>query len=205
MGYKILNPTTMLSPLPCVLVSCGAEGAKPNVLTVAWTGIVNTHPPMLSISVKPERYSHDLIIRSGEFCVHPGDKEHVRVLDYCGVKSGREIDKFASLNLQAEDSGLRYAPAVSGFPLCLSCKLQDVRALGSHDLFLGEICRILIREDLMDEHGSVHLEKAGLVTYSHGLYQEVGNILGFFGFSVARPDTFARRMKKLRNASKPPV
>ena len=203
MEYKILNPTTMLSPLPCVLVSCGAEGMHPNALTVAWTGIVNTHPPMLSISVKPERYSHDLIIRSGEFCVHPGDKDHVRVLDFCGVKSGKEVDKFSALGLKTEDSGLQYAPAISGFPLCISCRLRDVHRLGSHDLFLGEICRIMVREDLMDDNGSVHLERAGLVSYSHGLYQEVGKVLGFFGFSVARRDTYERRMKNIRSGYKP--
>ena len=138
MGYKELNPTTMLSPLPCVLVTCGEPGKGTNAMTVAWTGIVNTHPPMLSISVKPERYSHDLILKSREFCVHPADREHIRAVDFCGVKSGKSVDKISLMGLQLEDSGLESAPAVSGFPICIPCVLRDVYPLGSHDLFLGE-------------------------------------------------------------------
>ncbi len=203
MGYKEMNPTTMLSPLPCVLVTSSGADKRVNAMTVAWTGIVNTHPPMLSISVKPERYSHDLIIQSGEFCVHPADREHIRAVDFCGVKSGKNIDKLSAIGLQAEDSGLEYAPALSGFPICIPCILRSVHSLGSHDLFLGEITRILIRDDLMDDNGSVHLERAGLVAYSHGLYQELGTVLGFFGFSVARPETFERRMHSFRNDRTP--
>ena len=200
MGYKELNPTTMLSPLPCVLVTCGEPGKGTNAMTVAWTGIVNTHPPMLSISVKPERYSHDLILKSREFCVHPADREHIRAVDFCGVKSGKSVDKISLMGLQLEDSGLESAPAVSGFPICIPCVLRDVYPLGSHDLFLGEIQKILIRDDLMDDNGSVHLERAGLVAYSHGLYQELGTIRGFFGFSVARKETYERRMRNLKDA-----
>ena len=202
MGYQRIHPTTMLAPLPCVLVSCGAPGEKPNVMTVAWTGIVNTKPPMLSVSIKPERYSHDLILKSQEFCVPPADAEHVRMLDFCGVKSGRELDKVAAMGMSTEESGLQYAPAISGMPLCLPCRLKDVIPLGSHDLFLGEICGVLVRDDLLDPDGSIHLERCNLVSYSHGLYQEVEQVLGFFGFSVAREEILQKRMRPFRRADR---
>ncbi len=198
MNYLEIGATTMLSPLPCVLLSCAGEDGKANLITLAWTGIVCTHPPMVSISVKPSRYSHDMIVSTGEFCLHPADRAHVRALDLCGVKSGRDMDKFEAVGLKKMDAGLAHAPGIADMPLCLPCRVKDMIPLGSHDLFLGEIQKVLVREDLVDDRGGIHLERAGLVAYSHGLYQELGQVLGFFGFSVARKETLHKRMASYR-------
>ena len=169
------------------------------MITLAWTGTVNSEPPMVSISVRKSRYSHELIRQSGEFVVNLTDEKMCRAVDYCGVKSGRDTDK-------AKETGLRYmpaegldtAPAVEGAPVSLCCRVKEVLELGSHDLFIGQVETVMVREDLIDEKGGVHLEKAGLVAYSHGLYQKIGDVMGFFGWSVAREEVFERRMKDYR-------
>lgn len=197
--YRDLAPTTMLAPIPAVLVSCRAEGGRPNALAVAWAGTVCSHPPMLSVSLKPERLSHGLIRESGEFVVNLVDAAHARALDYCGVRSGRDGDKLAACGLRAEPMpGLRLAPALADLPVQLGCTVRQVIPLGSHDLFLAEITGVRVREDLFDEDGSLHLERAGLIGYSHGVYQRAGGPIGFFGWSVARPDVLEKRMSRLR-------
>ena len=199
--YRILPPSTMLNPSPVVLVSCADAEApeKKNMITLAWAGTVNSEPPMVAIGVRKERYSHGLIAGSGEFVINLTDESMSRSIDFCGVRSGRDVDK-------AEETGLRYmhadgmktAPAVEGAPVSLCCKVRQQVALGSHDMFLGEVISVMVRDDLMDEGGKLHLEKAGLIVYSHGLYQRLGDVLGFFGWSVAREDVFERRMKDYR-------
>ena len=200
-GYQTLSPSTMLNPTPAVLVSC-AEAAHPenrNMVTVAWAGTVNSDPPMVSISLKKERYSHGLISSSGEFVVNLVDRGMCAALDFCGVRSGRDLDK-------AKETGLRYmpaegltvAPAVEGAPACLSCRVKQRLELGSHDLFLAEVVAVQVRADLLDEKGALHLERAGLVAYNHGLYQQLGGVLGFFGYSVAREDVRRKRMAVYR-------
>ncbi len=199
--YRILPPATLLNPTPVVLVSCAEKGNPEhrNMITLAWAGTVNSEPPMVSISVRKSRYSHELIRQSGEFVVNLTDEKMCRAVDYCGVKSGRDTDK-------AKETGLRYmpaegldtAPAVEGAPVSLCCRVKEVLELGSHDLFIGQVETVMVREDLIDEKGGVHLEKAGLVAYSHGLYQKIGDVMGFFGWSVAREEVFERRMKDYR-------
>jgi flavin reductase (DIM6/NTAB) family NADH-FMN oxidoreductase RutF len=199
--YRILPPATLLNPTPVVLVSCAEKGNPEhrNMITLAWAGTVNSEPPMVSISVRKSRYSHELIRQSGEFVVNLTDENMCRAVDYCGVKSGRDTDK-------AKETGLRYmpaegldtAPAVEGAPVSLCCRVKEVLELGSHDLFIGQVETVMVREDLIDEKGGVHLEKAGLVAYSHGLYQKIGDVMGFFGWSVAREEVFERRMKDYR-------
>ena len=199
--YRILPPATLLNPTPVVLVSCAEKGNPEhrNMITLAWAGTVNSEPPMVSISVRKSRYSHELIRQSGEFVVNLTDENMCRAVDYCGVKSGRDTDK-------AKETGLRYmpaegldtAPAVEGAPVSLCCRVKEVLELGSHDLFIGQVETVLVREDLIDKKGGVHLEKAGLVAYSHGLYQKIGDVMGFFGWSVAREEVFERRMKDYR-------
>ena len=199
--YTALSPSTMLNPTPVVLVSC-ADPEHPenrNMVTLAWAGTINSEPPMVSISVRKERYSHKLIKSSGEFVVNLTDEKMARAVDYCGVKSGRDTDK-------AKETGLRYipadkldlAPAVQGAPVSLCCRVKNVLELGSHDMFLGEIVSVMVRNDLLDEGGSLHLEKAGLIAYSHGLYQKLGDVIGFFGWSVAREEVLERRMSAYR-------
>lgn len=197
-AYRSLKPSTLLSPTPVALVSCAEKGRpeRRNLLTVAWAGTVNSEPPMLSISVRKSRYSHDMILDSGEFVVNLTDEALCRAADFCGVRSGRDLDKAAAMGLSYDPAdGLETAPAVRGAPVCLSCRVRRVLELGSHDLFLSEVVAVRVRADLMDENGGLHLEKAGLVGYNHGLYQGLGRVLGFFGWSVARGDVCRRRME----------
>lgn len=199
--YSLLSPSTLLSPTPVVLVSSAdpKQPGKPDMITIAWAGTVNSEPPMVSVSLRKERLSHSLISASGEFVVNLPDEKMARALDFCGVRSGRDTDK-------ARETGLRYmpadrmdtAPAVEGAPLSLCCKVRQTLELGSHDLFIGEVVSVMVRRDLLDADGKLHLEKAGLIAYSHGLYQKLGDVIGFFGWSVAREDVFERRMSDYR-------
>ena len=201
--YLSLSPSTMLNPTPVVLVSCADRDhpEKRNLITVAWAGTVNSEPPMVSVSIRKSRYSHDLILRSGEFVVNLADEDMCRAVDFCGVRSGRDLDKAAAAGLTyMPGEKMDYAPAVCGAPVCLSCRVHQTLELGSHDLFLGEVAAVRVREDLLDEHGSLHLEKARLIAYSHGLYQKLGDVMGFFGWSVAREDVFRRRMSSFTEA-----
>ena len=199
--YRTISPATMLNPTPVVLVSC-AEKENPenrNMVTVAWAGTINSEPPMVSISLRKERYSHGLILGSGEFVINLVDEAMCRAVDFCGVRSGRDADKAKETGLRYEPAeGMKYAPAVSGTPGRLSCRVRQRIELGSHDLFLAEVAAVQIREDLMDDHGAIHLERAGMVAYNHGLYQQLGPVLGFFGYSVARDHIISRRMAAYR-------
>ena len=199
--YVSMNPSTMLNPTPVVLVSCGEKGnpANRDLVTLAWAGTVNSEPPMVSVSVRKERYSHDMIQESGEFVVNLVDEDMCEAVDFCGVRSGRDVDKAAETGLRyCNAEGMDAAPAVEGAPVSLSCKVKQMIELGSHDMFLGEIVAVRARKDLLDEKGSLHIEKARLVAYSHGLYHRIGDVLGFFGYSVAREEVLERRMKEYR-------
>lgn len=199
-NYTVLSPSAMLNPVPVVLVSCAdpENPEKKNMITLAWAGTVNSEPPMVSISVRKERYSHDLIAESGEFVVNLVDEGMCRAVDYCGVRSGKDVDKAAETGLAYMPAeAMKIAPAVCGAPVSLSCKVRQMLELGSHDLFIGEVTGVMVRDDLLDGNGTLHLEKAKLVAYSHGLYQKLGGVMGFFGWSVARPEVLERRMNAL--------
>lgn len=199
MAFVNLNPGTLLAPVPAVLVSCAREGEKPNAVTIAWAGTVNSDPPMVSISVRPERYSHDIIEETGEFVVNLCGEENLQVTDWCGVKSGRDFDKFKECGLTAVPvEGMDYAPAIAECPIYLACKVKKVERLGSHDLYIGEIVSMGVSEKLMDETGRIDYNKAKLVAYNHGAYYALGEALGFFGYSVAAPDVLERRMAQLK-------
>ncbi len=196
-NFRTFDPCTLLSPVPAVMVSCKgpAQDAKPNIITIAWAGTVNSDPPMVSISVRKERYSHQLIRDSGEFVVNLVDEQHCNALDFCGVRSGRDCDKWAECSLTPMPAlNLEHAPAIAECPAYLACKVRQVLELGSHDLFLGEVVGVQVREDMFTGT-ALHLERAGLVAYNHGVYQRTVDVLGFFGYSVARPEVLARRMK----------
>ena len=199
--YQTIPPATMLNPTPVVLVSCAEKGSPENrnMVTVAWTGTVNSDPPMVSISLKKERYSHELILGSGEFVINLVDETMCRAVDYCGVRSGLDTDKAKETGLRYEPAEkMRYAPAVAGAPARISCRVTQRIELGSHDLFLAAVEAVQIRGDLMDENGAIHLERAKLVAYNHGLYQQLGPVLGFFGYAVARDQIIERRMAAYR-------
>ncbi len=195
-----LNPSTLMAPVPLVLVSCRglADGAvaKPNLITLAWAGIINSDPPMVSISVRKSRFSHQQILESGEFVVNMVHDELLHATDLCGVKSGRDLDKFATCGLTpVAAAGLKLAPAVAESCLTLSCQVRQVIELGSHDCFLAEIVAVEAAADLMDAKNSLRLDKAGLVVNAHGKYYAIGEMLGFFGYSVASPEVLKRRLQ----------
>lgn len=200
-AFRTLDPCTMLAPVPAVMVSCQGVNPedRPNIVTVAWAGTVNSDPPMVSVSLRKERLSHSLISASGEFVVNLVDEARCHALDFCGVRSGRETNKFAACGLTPLPvPGLDHAPAVAECPAFLACKVRQIVELGSHDLFLGQVVGVQVKDALFDPDGSLHLERAGLVAYNHGLYQRLADVLGFFGYSVARPETLERRMKPYR-------
>ena len=199
--FRPLDPFTMLSPVPAVMVSCRGtqEDAKPNIITIAWVGTVNSDPPMVSISVQKKRYSYDMIVDSGEFVVNLVGVKQCKAMDYCGVKSGRDTDKWADCGYAPVPvKGLDYAPAIDKCPGYLACKVRQTIELGSHVMFIGEVVSCGVQESLFDEDGSMHLERAELVTKAHGVYQKATDVLGFFGYSVARPDVLKRRMSVYR-------
>ncbi|MBC8570953.1 flavin reductase family protein [Zongyangia hominis] len=185
MGKVLWNPGTLLGPVPPALVTCGSM-ERPNILTVAWTGIVNTKPPMTYVSVRPERYSYPLIRSSGEFVINLTIASMVRAADFCGVKSGRDLDKFAACGLHAIPGSKVTAPVLKESPLSLECRVKDVLELGSHHMFLAEILGLDVEEGLIDKDGGLHLERAGLMGYAHGAYYALGERLGTFGYSVRK-------------------
>ena len=181
------KPGNMLYPVPAVMVSCGREGETPNIITVAWAGTICSDPAMLSISVRPERYSYDIIRETGEFVVNLTSKELTRPTDWCGVKSGRDVDKFKEMNLTAAPAvRLKGAPIIAESPVNIECKVKDVLELGSHHMFIAEVAGVQVSEKYMNETGKFELNKLGLVAYSHGEYFELGEKIGKFGYSVKK-------------------
>lgn len=187
------KPGNMLYPVPAVLVSCADASGRPNVLTIAWTGTVCSDPPMVSISVRKSRYSHDIIRDTREFVVNLTTKALVRAADYCGVRSGRDTDKFADCHLTPGKSTKVKAPLIAESPVNLECRVTQMLELGSHDMFLAEVVAVDVDSRYMDSAGRFHLERAGLVAYNHGSYCELGSVLGTFGFSVSKNNGKKRR------------
>ena len=196
--FVYLNPGTLLAPVPAVMVSCGRAGETPNIITLAWAGTVCSDPPMCSISVRKERYSHSIIEETGEFIINLVGQANLLDTDYCGVKSGRDVNKFEERHLTPAPVPGFNAPAIGECPLFLACRVASVQELGSHDMFLGKIERVGVKADLMDETGRIDFGKANLVAYNHGTYYALGKALGFFGYSVAAPDVLKRRMEALK-------
>lgn len=186
MSKQNWKPGNMLYPVPAVMVSCKRPGEKPNIITVAWAGTVCTAPAMLSVSVRPERYSYDIIKETGEFVVNLVNKELVYATDYCGVKSGRDEDKFAKMNLTPQESVYIGAPGIAESPVNIECKVTQMLPLGSHHMFVAEVMGVTIDEKYMDETGKFNLNTSGLVSYSHGEYFQLGEKLGKFGYSVKK-------------------
>ena len=179
------KPGTLLAPAPPALVSCGTMEAH-NVLTAAWTGIVCSEPPMTYVSIRPERYSHHMILERGEFVINLPTESLVRAVDWCGVKSGRDVDKFDAMHLTAEPAAKVGTVLLAESPVNLECKVTQVVPLGSHDLFLAEVVAVDVDERLLDENGKLCLGKAKLIVYSHGDYLALGRKLGSFGYSVRK-------------------
>lgn len=183
MAKQTWKPGTMIYPVPAVLVSCGSLTA-PNVLTAAWTGTINSDPASAYVSIRPERYSHGLIKESGEFVINLTTQKLIRVADFVGVKSGRDINKFLETGITAVTASQISAPLIAESPLNIECKVTQIISLGSHDMFLARVAAINVDEKLLDAKGVLHMEKAGLAAYVHGRYYALGRELGSLGFSV---------------------
>ena len=186
MAKQSWKPGNMVYPLPAVMVSVRDQAGQDNIITVAWTGTICTNPPMAYISVRPERYSYHMIKESGEFVINLTTRDLAWATDYCGVTSGRDVDKFAKCHLTKEAADEVSAPLIAESPVNLACKVTQIIPLGSHDMFLAEIVSVTVDERYMDEKGTFHLNDAGLVAYSHGTYFKLGKELGTFGFSVRK-------------------
>lgn len=185
MGKITWKPGTMEYPLPAVLVSCGDE-SKSNVLTVAWTGIICTDPAMTYVSIRKERYSYNIIKDTKEFVINLTTKDLAYATDKAGVKSGKDIDKFELLNLTREKASIVSCPMVKESPVSIECKVEEIKELGSHDMFIAKIVAVNVDEKYLDETGKFDLEKCNLIAYSHGNYYTLGDNLGKFGFSVKK-------------------
>ena len=224
-GRYELGPTTALAPSPIVMISSrgvpnfressdnstdaasdatdytdsiAATAAIDNVAAVAWAGIVCTSPPQISISLRPSRLTHDFITESGFFAVNLVDRKLAEACDWTGVVSGRNHNKIEKLGLQTFDLPESNVKGLSASPLVLSCRVTERMSLGSHDLFIAVVLNVYARIDLIDEKGGLHLEQAGLVAYAHGTYYGLAEVLGFFGYSVAKPEVRQRRLSALR-------
>ena len=190
-----LKPGTMLNPLPVVMVSCGS-GDEKNIITIAWTGIINSEPPMTYVSVRKSRHSHSLISASKDFVINLVTEELAEKTDYCGVKSGRDEDKFMACQLTPVKASKVDSPMIKESPVNIECRVTDIKELGSHDMFIAEIVAVHADEELFDEEGRIRLDQIGLVTYNHGEYFGIKRKpLGKFGFSVMKPKT-AKRLRK---------
>lgn len=205
MAKQAFKPGNMLYPLPAVMVSCQYPGStdpecskpelqgKPNIITVAWAGTVCTNPPILSISVRPERYSYHMIKESGEFVVNLTTESLARATDYCGVRSGRDVDKFKEMKLTPLPSREVAVPGIAESPVNIECRVREIKELGSHHMILADVVAVTIDEKYMDENGKFHLNDSKPVAYSHGEYFSLGDKLGTFGYSVAKKKKKGKR------------
>jgi flavin reductase (DIM6/NTAB) family NADH-FMN oxidoreductase RutF len=197
MSFTHINTGSLLAPTPVVMVSCSDRDKNFNIITIAWVGVVNSKPPMLSISVTPERYSYGMLMDTKEFVVNFVSEELVKFADFCGVKSGREINKFKACGLTSiEVEELKYAPAIDETPIFMACSVREIIQLPSHTMFIAEVMGVYAKDYLFDENGRVDFKKAKLVSYQHGEYYATAEKLGFFGYSIATEEVLKRRMGK---------
>ncbi len=197
------KPGTMLSPVPPAMISCGTL-KKPNVMTAAWTGIIASEPAMTYVSIRPERYSHGIISESKEFVINLTTLQLASAADFCGVKSGRNVDKFKEMKLTASPCTEISAPQIEEAPVSIECKVKDIQHFGTHDMFLAEIVAVNVDDKYINDEGRLELEKAGLVAYVHGHYYTLGRKLGKFGFSVNKAKLkLAQKMANVEVEVKP--
>ena len=186
MGRQYWKPSNMLNPVPAVLITCADEEGNTNVMTAAWAGTVCSDPVMVSVSIRKERHSHDIIARTGEFVMCLTTEEMAKATDFAGVRSGRDIDKFSHLKLTKVPSRAVSAPSIGESPVCLECVVTQIENLGTHDLFIAKVVQVSVDEQYLDENGRLRLDQAGLIAYVHGAYLSLGDKLGTFGFSVRK-------------------
>ena len=198
MAKQIWKPGNMLYPLPAVMVSVADKEGNPNIITVAWAGTVCTNPPMVSISVRPERYSYHMIEETGEFVINLTTEKLAYATDYCGVRSGRDVDKFKELHLTPEKAEHVSAPLIGESPVNIECRVVKKETPGSHHIFLAEVKAVHVDDAYMDQKGRFALEKTDPFVYVHGQYYSLGKLLGTFGYSVKKPakKTVKKNVKK---------
>ena len=185
MSKVMWKPGTFLYPLPAVMVSCGTM-EKSNIITVAWTGIINTNPAMVYISVRPSRYSYELIKKQGEFVINLTNNELARATDWCGVRSGSKFDKFKEMKLHKEKANFVKCPMIKEAPVSVECKVKEIKELGSHHMFIAEVLAINSDEKYINDNGAFDISKCNLIAYSNGHYYQMGKKIGKFGFSVQK-------------------
>lgn len=186
MKKEVWKGGNMLYPVPAVMVSCADQTGRSNILTIAWAGTVCTNPPMVSISVRPERWSYDILKKSGEFVINLPTERLVRQTDEAGVRSGRDCDKWKLLGLTPEKGAKVSAPLIAECPVNLECRVTEILPLGSHHMFLAEVLAVDVDPALLNASGKLELSRAGLIVYSHGEYYSLGKLLGTFGYSVRK-------------------
>ena len=196
MAKQIWKPGNMLYPLPAVMVSVADKEGNPNIITVAWAGTVCTNPPMVSISVRPERYSYHMIDETGEFVINLTTEKLAYATDYCGVRSGKDVDKFKELHLTLEKAEYVNAPLIAESPVNIECKVVKKETPGSHHIFLAEVKAVHVDDAYMDQKGRFALEKTDPIVYVHGQYYSLGKLLGTFGYSVKKPTKKNGKKKK---------
>ena len=197
MAKQVWKPGNMVYPVPAVMVSVSDKNGKANIITVAWTGTVCSDPPMAYISVRPERYSHHMIQETGEFVINLTTKELAFATDYCGVKSGKDVDKWKEMGLTPGKASKVQTPIIQECPVNIECRVTEVKHLGSHDMFLADIVAVDVEEELLDQNGKLCLDRCQLAAFAHGEYFALGERLGTFGFSVRKkPKGKAGRPKR---------
>ena len=190
------KPGNMVYPLPAVMVSCADKEGNSNIITIAWTGTVCTNPPMTYISVRPERHSYEMIRETGEFVINLTTEALAFATDFCGVRSGRDVDKFSEMKLTKEQGSVVAAPMIGESPVNIECKVREVKELGSHHMFLADVVTVHVDDKYMDEKQKFDLRMAGLLAYSHGEYYNLGKQVGTFGYSVKKKKTHENTKKK---------
>ena len=185
MSKAMWKPGTFLYPIPAVMVTCGTM-EKSNIITVAWTGILNTDPAMVYISVRPSRHSYNMIKEQGEFVINLTTRDLAKATDWCGVKTGAKVDKFKEMNLHKEKANFVKCPMIKESPVSVECKVKEIRELGSHHMFVAEVLAINADEKYIDEKGAFDISKCDLIAYSNGHYYTLGKKIGKFGFSVQK-------------------
>lgn len=193
MAKELWKPGNMLYPLPAVMVSMADKDGKSNIITLGWVGTVCTNPPMVSISVRPERYSYNILKETGEFVINLTTKDLAFATDYCGVKSGSDVDKFKEMKLTALPGKEVKAPLIGESPVNIECRVREIQELGSHHMFLADVVAVHVENEYMDDKNKFHLEQAEPIIYSHGAYFACGEQLGTFGYSVRKPQSVEKK------------
>lgn len=188
----------MLYPLPAVMVSCGASPEEYNIITIAWTGTICSDPPMCYISVRKERHSHDIIARSGCFVINLTNNALARATDFCGVRSGRDTDKFKEMQLTPGKASVVNAPTIEESPVSIECEVVEIKELGSHDMFIAKVVNVQVDERYIDAYGKLDMASMDLIAYTHGEYFDVSNPKGFFGWSVRKKKIIKREQRPLK-------